>query len=153
MKLETVQDRVARALRSLLKSDSYLLEKNLSERCLTSRFAMHLQREFPKHVVDVEYNRDGLSPKRFRLPDACANYCEGEEPLVVPDVIVHRRGRAGPNLLAIEVKKSTNREPRACDQARLAAFRNQLGYIYGALVELETRAHHSPRARVAEWQS
>jgi hypothetical protein len=94
-----------------------LLENDLSERCIASRLAMYLQAEFLDYSVDVEYNRHGYIPKKLGLPDECANYWdELGRAFVVPDIIVHRRGSDGPNILVFEVKKTTNRNSRACDQ-------------------------------------
>lgn len=54
--------------------ERYLLEANLSERCICARFAMYLEKLLPAYqaegyTVDVEYNRgmDGhdRSPKRL----------------------------------------------------------------------------------------
>jgi len=73
MEREAVEQRLDRALRRLAEEDGYLLENNLSERCLAARLAIHLQSEFPLHKVDVEYNRKGRAPKRLGLPEACAN--------------------------------------------------------------------------------
>ena len=56
--------------------------------------------------VDVEYNRDGATPKRLDLPEACANFRNDDgEALVVPDVIVHQRGHNRQNVLVLELKK------------------------------------------------
>jgi hypothetical protein len=71
--------------------------------------------------------------------------------LVVPDIIVHTRGGAGPNLLVLELKKSTNPEGPECDRRRVPAFVSQLGYSYGALVACETKAHHNNVAKVTDW--
>jgi len=50
-------------------------------------------------------SRDADTPKRLDLQEDCANYRdEHGESLVVPDVIVHRRGPEGPNILVLEVK-------------------------------------------------
>ena len=43
---------------------------------------------------------------------------------MVPDVIVHRRGHDGPNILVLELKKTTNPERRGTrDRERVRAFR------------------------------
>src|SRR6266566_8315360 len=103
MELRTVQERVTAALEGLVHNDPYLLEHDLSERCLAARLALYLQGVFPSHSVDVEFNRAGGPPKRLHLPDECANHRdENGQALVIPDVIVHRRGAEGPNLLVIE---------------------------------------------------
>lgn len=152
MERDDVRRRLEAALEKLVASDAYLLAHNLGERCIASRLAMYLQDEFPNHVADAEYNRAGAVPKRLDLPEDCANYRNEEgESLVVPDVIVHRRGEEGPNILVLEVKKTSNPCPRDCDRARIHAFRAHLGYEFAALIECETRTGREPSARVAEW--
>jgi hypothetical protein len=152
MEEDEVRNRLDLALRRLVEADRHLLENDLSERCLATRLAMYLQDLLPGQHVDVEYNRAGARPKRLNLPEDCANYWDDNgEALVVPDVIVHRRGAVGPNLLVIEMKKTSNRESRDCDRMRIRAFRDQLGYTFGALVECETRRNVEPAADIAEW--
>jgi hypothetical protein len=147
-----VMTRLNSALRRVTDCDRYLLEFDLSERCIASRLALYLQNEFPEHTVDVEYNRDGAIPKRLGLPEECANHRNPDgEALAVPDVIVHRRGPEGPNILVLELKKTTNRDLRDCDRARVYALREQLGYSFGALIECETRQGHAPAVNISEW--
>jgi hypothetical protein len=152
MKEEEVRERLQAALDLLLKYDLYLLDHDLSERCIASRLAMYLQNLFREFDVDAEYNRRGARPKSPELPEECANYTdEHGQSLVVPDLIVHRRGPEGPNLLVLEMKKTTNREPRECDHRRVHAFREQLKYDYAALIERETRPGSKPVIAVVEW--
>jgi hypothetical protein len=144
--------RVSVALAQFTETDRYLLEYDLSERCIASRVALHLQAVFPEYSVDVEYNRVGRPPKRLNLPDECANYRNKQgESLAVPDVIVHHRGTEGPNLLVLEFKKTSNPNGFDCDRERIFAFRSQLSYHYGALVECETREDREPAIHVSEW--
>jgi|CZKS01.1.fsa_nt_gi hypothetical protein len=146
------RQRLENALQHLTRHDRHLLENDLSERCIASRLAMHLQAAFPDHSVDVEYNRQGDIPKRLGLPDEYANFRDEDgRALVVPDVIVHQRGSDGPNVLVLEVKKTTNPQSRVCDHQRILAFRAQLGYSFGALIECETRDGLEPGAFVSEW--
>ena len=124
----------------------------MSERCIAARLSLYLQGVFPSYSVDVEYNRAGWPPKRLELPDECANARdENGDTLVLPDIIVHRRGPDGPNVLVIELKKTTNPDDRGCDRQRVQAMRAQLNYQYGVLVELETCRQHEPAARCVEW--
>jgi hypothetical protein len=147
-----VRQRLERALRRLRDADLYLLENDLSERCIAARLAMYLQPEFGDYAVDVEYNRAGDTPKRLNLPDECANYRDRNgDALAVPDVIVHRRGPAGPNLLVLEMKKTTNPAQFGCDRARVLAFRARLGYQFGALIACETRQRHGYGVAIEEW--
>jgi hypothetical protein len=147
-----VRGRLDAALQRLAADDAHLFTHNLGERCIAVRLAMYLQEEFPEHKVDAEYNRAGDTPKRLGLPEYCEGYRnERGESLVVPDVIVHRRGPEGPNVLVLELKKTSNPFSRDCDRARIHAFREHLHYEFGALIECEARAGRPPAARVVEW--
>ena len=152
MEEDEVKGRLKSALGRLAHEDGYLLEKDLSERCIAARLAMYLQDEFREHKVDVEYNRDGDTPKRLNLHQECANYRdEHGEALVVPDVVVHCRGSEGPNVLVLEVKKVSNPVGLDCDRARVLAFRAQLRYQFGALIVCETRAGGKHNVWIEEW--
>ncbi len=152
MEPEEVRKHVEKALRTLAENDKYLLKNDLSERCIASRLAMYLQQEFPEHSVDVEYNRDGFEPKRLELPEECANYRNKDgQALVVPDVIVHQRGPDGPNILVLELKKTSNRDRSGCARKRVRAFHAKLQYSFGALIQCETRRCHNPEIRLSEW--
>ena len=57
--LRTIVDE---AISSINELDSYLIENDLSERCICARFALHLTKalentSYNNYVVDVEYNR------------------------------------------------------------------------------------------------
>lgn len=130
----TVKRRVAHALRKFLRADGDLLANDVAELAIAHRFACFLSSEFPGRHVDVNYNRHGQSIKRLRLPAPCRNWRTPHR-RVFPDVVVHRRGTDDGNVLVVEIKKSTNPEPRECDVARLRRFRQQLHYQYGLFVE------------------
>lgn len=152
MEPDEIRDRLTRALRALEQADASLFQWNLSERCIASRLAIYLQQLFPDHAVDVEYNRIGREPKRLQLPPECANFINDQgEALVVPDIIVHTRGPDGPNILVLELKKTTNAVPLDCDHLRIHAFKAQLGYAAAALVRCETRQGYAPSAAIIEW--
>lgn len=152
MERDVVRGRLQAALDRLVREDEYLLVNNLGERCIASRLAMYLQHEFPEHNVDAEYNRDADAPKRLGLPDECTmSRGKHGERLVAPDVIVHRRGPDGPNILVLEIKKTANPVARDCDSARIRAFRDQYEYQFAALIECETLRGRTPNARVTEW--
>lgn len=149
---EEVRQRLLAALAELVERDSVLFTNDLSERCIAFRLAMYLQFVFPDYSIDAEYNRKGADPKTLQLPPECANYQTNDgAPLVVPDIIVHRRGPEGPNILVLELKKTTNRSSRECDHARIHAFRDQLAYGCSALIECETRKGRAPAAIITEW--
>ena len=152
MNPEDIRRCLLQALKMVEQNDSALLEWDLSERCIATRLAMYLQHLFPDYSVDVEYNRIAYEPKTLLLPEQCANARgDNNEPLVLPDIIVHKRGPQGPNLLVLEVKKTTNRTSRDCDRMRLLAFREQLDYSAAARIECETRGYRERTVTIADW--
>lgn len=85
--------------------------------------------------MDCEYNRDQDAIKTLNY--ALSESGDIEERNDIPDIIVHRR-KTNDNLLAIEVKKISNRENRFKDESKLKDFRMQFGYKYTLFVDLET---------------
>jgi hypothetical protein len=53
---DEVRKLVNDALRETVDRDAYLLENDLSERCIAARLAICLQNRFPDDKVDVEFN-------------------------------------------------------------------------------------------------
>ena len=123
--------RVRCAFDALQHHDLVLLEVDAHERTICARLAEHLRSVFPGYDVDVEYNRHGMDPKQIKV-----NPEEGKE-YVYPDVIVHHRGKHGSNLLVMELKKSTNREPRDRDRAKLEGCMKEFDYRFAVLVDLQ----------------
>jgi hypothetical protein len=126
--LAHAESRILVAANHLLNHDGYLFTCDLNERSITHKFAEQLQREFQEWDVDCEYNRDHHDPKRLDLPsrhDIRSDDLNAKT--VFPDIIIHKRG-TDQNFVVIEVKKSSNPESDDWDLAKLAAFKNQLGY-------------------------
>lgn len=123
---------VNNAIKTFEEKDVYLIENDLSERCICARFAMCLalsleNTEYSEYYVDVEYNRgmDGRerSPKRIN-----------DQPITV-DLVVHKRGYdcdyGFDNLICIEMKKSTNHIGCIHDEERLRKMTNaNYGFCY-----------------------
>ncbi len=53
--------------------------------------------------------------------------------MVLPDIVVHRRGPRR-NFIVFELKKSNNREPDAKDHNKLRAYGTKLGYEHGVFI-------------------
>ena len=64
---------------------------------------------------------------------------------------MHRRGENGPDILVLELKKTSNPALRDCDRIRVHAFRAQLEYEFGVLIECETRDGWAPAVRISDW--
>jgi hypothetical protein len=139
---------VGDALRLLLANEAFLLKADAAERAIAARLAAYLAPHFPKHQVDVEYNRHGLDPKVVNLPPNCRG---GGARRIFPDVIVHQRGHGDENVLVIQIKKETNREPRACDRAVIEAMKRELRYKWGLMIDLPAGPGAKSREARLEW--
>ena len=131
-----VERKIEDALSRMISEDKYLLEHNLGERCLAYQFAVHLAASFSDWDVDCEYNRNGDRLKEIPLSDQCRELLRKTD-RVVPDIIVHKRGPQGPNLLAIEIKRD-GQPGEECDLAKLRGYISVIGYSYGFYVCFKT---------------
>jgi hypothetical protein len=137
---QMVQHSMESSLRRLYESDHVLIEEDANERSMVNRLSTYLTpivESWGKHYqVEVEYNRMG---ELVRVPKRLIGIGN-----VLPDLIVHRRGRSGPtnNLLIVEVKKSPTRQERRNDLAKLRAYLEDepLNYQYGLYLELQKKA-------------
>ncbi len=132
---ESVEKKLREAIGRLCERDRFLLENDVNERSISHKLAEHLQEQFPDWHVDCEYNRNYDLVKRLNIdpPDPPIGDTQGKT--VYPDIVVHHRNTDA-NLLVIEIKKSTNAGGRRFDIEKLRLFTTELGYTYGAFVEL-----------------
>lgn len=98
------------ALTTLFKKDIRLLGIDVSEESVAAKIALYLQPHFPDMHIDIEYNRMGDAPKKVAW--------SGKPKDVYPDIIVHLR-ETTTNILAIELKKDSNTNPKAKDILKL----------------------------------
>lgn len=142
---EQLKSIVCKSLESFNASESYLIENDLSERCICARYALHLTEaledsEYGDYFVDVEYNR-GAYGKEYGIKKIDGH------PITV-DLIVHKRvydTRTGfSNLICMEMKKSTDcrgcdddieRLRKLCSSSR--SFRYSIGFML--LVNMENK--------------
>ncbi|MGO4505261.1 hypothetical protein [Dyella sp. 2YAF14] len=122
---------VLHAVAELFEKDIQLLEANASEESAAAKIAQYLQPHFPDMHIDVEYNRMGDAPKKVAW--------SGKPEEVYPDIIVHLRQTAT-NILAIELKKDSNRETKGKDILKLQAYRRELGYQHALFIRLGVKA-------------
>lgn len=128
MSQSPVQDIVVAALDRMKTHDAQLFRINVSERTLTHRLAVYLEAAFEGWHVDCEYNRDGDIPKSLQTKRGRKR--------VLPDIIVHKRGPKGPNLLVIEAKKSSDltMKNKNSDYIKLRAYKDELQYSHTAFI-------------------
>ena len=107
---------------------------------ITHRLGLYLQGKFSDWHVDCEYNRDGHDPKKVVLDDS---RFVGESS-VYPDIIIHRRGPKGPNLLVIGVKTNPDGHGNEVkrDLAKLTAYKREMAYTYAVFQKVWTGENH-----------
>jgi len=98
---EEIKLKVKRALNLLYEEDWFIIESGLCERCITHRFAVHLEKQNfgEEYYVDCEYNKShlGKSTSNKRVSNINGNYI---------DIIITKRGGNYMNdLVCFEVKK------------------------------------------------
>jgi hypothetical protein len=113
-------NKVVSALAEFYARETFLFEKDLGERTLTHRLAVHLEKQFSGWQVDCDYNR--LGERMLRLPRG--TIVSTDDPFaksVYPDIVVHQREIPN-NLLAVEVRKASNHQPPEHDHHKLRAL-------------------------------
>ena len=135
--MQTELDKVVTALQEFYRRETFLFERDLGERTLTHRLAVHIEKQFPGWDVDCDYNR--LGERTLRLPHG--TIVSTDDPFgksIYPDIVVHQREIPN-NLLAIEVRKSANHQPPEHDRHKLRALTDPhlwFAYWIGILLTL-----------------
>ena len=159
MEIEEIKRRFNAALEDFYKHDYRLVERDVNERSIAHRLAVHLENFFPEYHVDCEYNKNG-DEKRFliyEVGEAIIQQMEAEHPgrgilkkiidgeivfnTTYPDIIIHGREYNDRNILVIEVKKyldienlsASQREHISIDHRKLEGFTRPItndGYGY-----------------------
>jgi len=123
---DEIRSGILSALFELYKQDKQILSINANERSITHRFAIYIEKEFPRWDTDCEYNRDGDAVKRGN------SNC-----LILPDIIVHKRGRKGPNLIVIEAKKDSSsdlKKYQSKDKQKIEYHIQKYKYDFGLFI-------------------
>jgi hypothetical protein len=122
--------KVVTALQEFFAHESFLLERDLGERALTHRLAVHVEHQFPGWDVDCDYDR--LGDRTLRLPHGSIISTDDHlAKSIYPDIVVHQRVIPN-NLLAIEVRKAVNHQPIDHDRRKLMALTDpHLWFAYG----------------------
>jgi hypothetical protein len=123
-------DKLVTALGEFYAHETFLLEKDLGERALTHRLAVHLEGQYPGWDVDCDYNR--LGERMLRLPHGTiVSTDDALGKSIYPDIVVHQRAIPR-NLLAIELRKASNNQSLEHDQQKLKAMTDpHVWFAYG----------------------
>lgn len=116
------------ALEVLYRTEHELIYRNLHEQTITARLMLHIQHLLPEWFVDVEFNRQGEDLDNVKT--------DGNNKNRRPDIVIHKRGPAGPNVAVISVKPYWNTEDRKKDEEICKSIREKQGYTLAACVEL-----------------
>jgi hypothetical protein len=130
---EALKLRFLVALEALVHNDRDLLELHAGERSIVGRLQIYVQGVFPSYHIDTEYNRAGVDPKRVRRSAQCMEFAGTV--LVVPDLVIHRRGTNSSNLLVVEVKRGASQSEVECDQEKLVAIKTAFRYEHSLLIK------------------
>jgi len=135
--MQTELNKVVAALSEFYAHETFLLDKDVGERALTHRLAVHLEHQFAGWQVDCDYDR--LGERTLRLPHGTIISTDDHlGKSIYPDIVVHQREIPN-NLLTIEVRKSANHQPLEHDQHKLRALTDPhlwFAYWIGALLTL-----------------
>jgi hypothetical protein len=145
--VEAELEKLVRALGEFFARETHLLDKDLGERVLTHRLAVHLESQFAGWDVDCDYNR--LGERRLRLPKGSIVSTDDDiGKSVYPDIVVHHRD-IPENLLAVEVRKAANHQPPEHDQHKLCALTDP--HLWFAYRLWARKASRLPRSMPAAW--
>jgi hypothetical protein len=135
--MQTDLNKLVGALQEFYARETHLLEKDLGERTLTHRLAVYLEKQFAGWEVDCDYNR--LGERTLRLPrGSIVSTDDHIGKSVYPDIVVHQREIPN-NLLAVEVRKSSNHQPPEHDRHKLRGLTDPhlwFAYRIGVLLTL-----------------
>lgn len=139
MNFETLRKKALDALYEFRNGDDRrLLDLDVNERTISHKLAEYLQKKF-ELSVDCEYNRHGKKPKRIFREYGVAGYDDTTGRTVFPDIVVHQRGTDVENLLVIEMKKSSNPDPRDFDKQKIEAYGKEVDYEFGLFLEMNVK--------------
>jgi hypothetical protein len=135
--MQTELNKLIDALLEFYTRETFLLERDLGERALTHRLAVCIEKHFPGWEVDCDFDR--LGERTMRLPHgSIASTDDHLGKSIYPDIVVHQREIPN-NLLAIEVRKSTNHQPIEHEQHKLKGLTDPhlwFAYSIGTMVTL-----------------
>jgi hypothetical protein len=138
--MQTELNKVVAALSEFYAHEIFLLDKDVGERALTHRLAVHIEQQFAGWQVDCDYDR--LGERTLRLPHGTIVSTDDHlGKSIYPDIVVHQREIPN-NLLTVEVRKTANHQPLAHDQHKLQALTDPhlwFAYRIGVFVTLDRK--------------
>ncbi|UPJ57687.1 hypothetical protein [Bradyrhizobium sp. 192] len=136
--MQTELNKVIAALGDFYAREGFLFEKDVGERAVAHRFAVHLEKQFAGWSVDCNYDR--LGERTLHLPHGTIISTDDHlGKSIYPDVAVHQREIPN-NLLTVEIRKASNHTPLEHDEHKLRALTDPhvwFAYTIGVLLVLD----------------
>lgn len=149
MSLIAVKEAVGQARTMFLARDAQLLEVGAGERSIAGRLLVYLSSLFDEYDVDIEYNRHGVDSKM--LAGFTSDPVETDA-RIYPDLIVHRRGTDGSNILVVEIKTDAATVSQLdSDRRKLRLIRSQFQYEHSLLLRVPRVRQSSHQEWLFEW--
>lgn len=135
MTKKQIKNILRQAINRFLENEQHLLSVAVNERSLTHKFAEYLQIILGcAWDIDCEYNRYGEDSKildevKSIVGDNTKTY-ETKSKTVYPDIVVHKRGPDGPNLIVLEAKKDPTSQEKSDDKKKLRKIKEKYHYDF-----------------------
>jgi len=128
--LDDVIINIKSSLSEIFKNDMILIDNDANERTISSSLISYLKERIKDYDIDSEYNRHGSELKTIESNTG--------QKIIIPDIVIHKRNNDRNNLVAIEIKKSTNPK-RKNDEEKLEALtkKDSYSYKFGILIILD----------------
>jgi hypothetical protein len=143
---QSLQKKIESACERMIAEQPCLLKRQLNERTITARLALHLQKEVGKeYFVDCEYSKMRREDSDRDVPKALINW--PDKTRVYPDIIIHKRTPDSRNNLAvIEAKwrKGDREAENETEKVRAYIDDPNLKYQYGFILILDEPLHLIP---------
>ncbi len=140
MKKQEIIRKINIALDLFYEKDKYLIEINVHERSIAHKFAEYLQLLFPDYNLDCEYDKHGEYTKELEDIQECDE--DKKTNRILPDIVIHNRGRDTYNLVVFEIKSKS--VATACDIKKLELLTKESGqfrYRFGVFVLFGDQRH------------
>jgi len=127
---------IKNSLSEIFKNDRILIDNDANERTISSSLICYLKERIKDYDIDSEYNRHGSELKTIESNTG--------QKIIIPDIVIHKRNNDRNNLVAIEIKKSTNPK-RKNDEKKLEALtkKDSYSYKFGILIILDMNSPDS----------
>lgn len=129
MNNQQIRNELQAACQQLYANKKYLIDEESNELTIAGHIATYLRETIKGWDIDTDYRREGEIEDRIPKRDLEGN-------IIIPDIVIHKHGPAGPNLAAIEIKGHWNNEDRAIDEAKVKAIQLKHGYAFLFRIEL-----------------